>query len=224
MRVLIVEDDQSVAKGISYRLQDRGHAIDLLHDGADADEYLRGDDNDVIILDITLPRLDGVSVLRNMRARGDERPVLLLTAHTETRDRVRGLDAGADDYLTKPFEMDELEARLRALSRRKAREIRQVARFGPLTMDIDARQVSCGDAALDLPRREVTLLEALLTVDGRTVSKASLIGSVYGTGADVDESAVEVLVSRLRKRLKPVGVDIRARRGLGYHLEEIDAP
>ena len=116
MRIAIVEDNINVAKGIAYRLQDRGHATDILHDGIAADAFLRTDGNDLIVLDINLPNLDGVSILRNMRARGDKRPVLLLTANNDTSNLVAGLDAGADDYLTKPFEMEVLEARLRALA------------------------------------------------------------------------------------------------------------
>lgn len=220
MRILIVEDDLSVAKGISYRLQDRGHTTDVLHDGTDADSYLRGDENDVVVLDITLPGLDGLRVLRNMRQRGDTRPVLLLTALSDTHDRVAGLDAGADDYLVKPFEMDELEARLRALSRRKDKTIRLEQRFGPLVMDLEARQLFHDGTALDLPRLEAMAIEVLMLAEGRIVPKSRLIESLYGTGADVEESAAEVLISRLRKRIRRYGVDIRAQRGLGYHLVE----
>ncbi|WP_299694671.1 response regulator transcription factor [uncultured Tateyamaria sp.] len=219
MRIAIVEDNESVAKGIAYRLEDRGHATDLIHDGADADTFLQSDANDLVVLDINLPHLDGLSVLRNLRARGDARPVLLLTAQGDVEARVIGLDAGADDYLTKPFDMDELEARIRALLRRRAQDIETTLTFGPLRLDIQSRSVNSGDGPLDLPRRELSVIEALMRTDGRVVAKADLIEQVYGTGADVEDSAIEVHVSRLRKRLRAHGVDIRAQRGLGYRLE-----
>ena len=221
VRIAIVEDNLSVAKGIAYRLEDRGHATDLIHDGADADAFLQGDSNDLVILDVNLPRLDGLSVLRNLRARGDVRPVLLLTARADVEARVAGLDAGADDYLTKPFDMDELEARLRALSRRRAQPIETGHRFGPMAFDTQSRSLTAGDAVLDVPRRELAVADALMAAQGRVLAKATLIERVYGTGADVEDSAIEVHVSRLRKRLRPFGVDIRAQRGLGYRLEEV---
>ncbi len=218
MRIVLVEDNQSLAQGITYRLQDLGHAVDLVSDGLAADEFLRGGGGDMVILDINLPRVDGLTLLRDMRARGDGRPVILLTARAETHDRVEGLDAGADDYLVKPFAMAELEARLRALTRRRAHDHRPLLRLGPLALDLAGRQVSIGGTPQELPRREVAVLESLMLAEGRTVSKADLLDHVYGTGADVDETAIEVHVSRLRKRLKPHGISIRVRRGMGYAI------
>ncbi|MFZ5964273.1 response regulator transcription factor [Thalassococcus sp. BH17M4-6] len=222
MRIAIIEDNESVAKGIAYRLQDRGHATDLIHDGIAADDFLRGDGNDLIILDINLPGLDGLGVLRNLRARGDQRPVLLLTANAEVTARVQGLDAGADDYLPKPFDMDELEARLRALLRRQGQDIRTRRDFGPLSFDTQSRQLFIDGTAQDLPRREVSVLELLIAAPDRVVPKADLHEHVYGTGSDHDDTAIEAHVSRLRKRLKPGGVDIRAQRGLGYRMVLVD--
>ncbi|MBY6200211.1 response regulator transcription factor [Maritalea mobilis] len=218
MRIVLIEDNQSLAKGITYRLQDLGHAIDVLSDGLAADEFLRGGGGELVILDINLPRMDGLSILRAMRARGDGRPVLLLTARSETHDRVEGLDAGADDYLVKPFAMAELEARVRALSRRLDRNHRPALRLGPLSLDLDGRQVAIAGEIHALPRREISVLESLLLAEGRIVPKHDLLDHVYGTGADVEESAIEVHISRLRKRLKPHGVTIRVRRGLGYAI------
>jgi DNA-binding response OmpR family regulator len=218
MRIVLVEDNQSLAQGITYRLQDLGHAVDLISDGLAADEFLRGGGGDMVILDINLPRLDGLTLLKDMRARGDGRPVLLLTARAETHDRVEGLDAGADDYLVKPFAMAELEARLRALTRRRAHDHRPTLRLGPLALDLAGRQVTLDATPQDLPRREVAVLESLMLAEGRIVSKADLLDHVYGTGADVDESAIEVHVSRLRKRLRPHGLSIRVRRGMGYAI------
>lgn len=218
MRIAIIEDNESVARGIAYRLADRGHASDIVQDGLQADEFLRGDGNEIIILDIDLPGLDGVSVLRNLRRRGDMRPVLLLTAKADTRDRVEGLDAGADDYLVKPFEMDELEARIRALSRRKGTEVRNEFRIGTLVFDLTDRSVTGKGDALDIPRRELAVLEILMRDAGKVVAKEKVLEHLYGMGSDVDASAVEVHVSRLRKRLRGFGVEISTLRGLGYRL------
>lgn len=220
MRIALIEDNASLAKGITYRLQDAGHSVDVFHDGDVADASLKDDGSDLIILDINLPGTDGLTLLKNLRARGDARPVILLTARAATEDRVTGLDAGADDYLIKPFEMAELEARVRALSRRRAVPQRPLQRIGPLSFDAAARQLFDGDKALDIPRREMSVFECLLAADGRLVSKAALLDHAYGTGADVEERVVEVYISRLRNRLKPFGLGIRAQRGLGYQLHE----
>ena len=219
MRIVIVEDNFSVAKGIAYRLQDEGHAVDLIHDGAEAELYLKDDGADLVILDIKLPSLGGLEVLAAMRARDDNRPVLMLTAQSELSDKVAGLDAGADDYLSKPFEMDELAARIRALSRRRALEYGAEETIGSLVFDRSARTLSVVGEPLELPRRELAVFECLLERRGRLVSKAQLTDHVYGVGADVEENAVEPHISRLRKRLAPHGVLIKTARGLGYLLE-----
>ncbi len=224
LRIVLVEDNQSLAKGIAYQMQDVGHAVDVLHDGLAADDFLRSDGGDMVILDINLPGLDGLSLLRNMRERGDERPVIMLTARSDTEARVRGLDSGADDYLVKPFEMQELEARVRALARRRPRELRKSLAHGGLTLDLDARQVEIEGTHLPMPRREISILELLLAAQGRTVSKGDLLEHTYGVGADIEESAIEVHVSRLRKRLRPFGFAIAVQRGLGYLLVAGDAP
>lgn len=218
MRIVIVEDSKSLAKGIAYRLQDRGHATDILHDGACADVFLRDDGNDLILLDINLPSMDGLSVLRNLRARGDQRPVLLLTANDDTAQRVAGLDAGADDYLTKPFAMEELEARLRALGRRKGTALRKSLSFGDLVFDVSSWSVIHNNTPMDIPRRECALLEILMSRIGRNVPKSELLDHLYGTGSDVEIAAVEVHISRLRKKLAPIGIEIQVQRGLGYQL------
>ncbi|QFS83034.1 Transcriptional regulatory protein tctD [Roseivivax sp. THAF40] len=219
MRIAIIEDNEALATGIASRLRDRGHAVDLLHDGQAADDFLKVDGADLIVLDINLPGLDGLSVLRALRGRGDGTPVILLTARSETEERVAGLDAGADDYLTKPFEMDELEARLRAMARRKNLVFSARDQLGTLTFDRTSRQLMDGDTSLDVPRKEIATLECLLERRGRIVSKAQLLTHVYGTGADVDDSAIEPHVSRLRRRLEQHGVRIKTARGLGYMLD-----
>jgi two-component system OmpR family response regulator len=220
MRIVIVEDNIGVAKGIAYVLRDAGHAVDLVHDGDAADAFLRDDGADLIILDIDLPGRDGISILRDMRARGDQRPVLMLTAKSEMSDKVIGLDTGADDYLVKPFDMAELSARVRALTRRVQTSQPLHDQIGDLRFDITARQVSGDAGVIDLPRREVAIFEALLAAQGRTLSKQSLLDSVYGTGSSVEEQVIEVYISRLRKRLRPHGVEIRVQRGLGYAMQE----
>ena len=219
MRVVIVEDNESVAKGIAYVLRDAGHAVDLLHDGEDADAFLRDDGGDVIVLDVNLTGMNGIDVLRNMRRRKDERPVLILTAQDTTQERITGLDAGADDYLIKPFEMAELEARIRALARRRNIPVVKPIQVGELEFDLQSRQVSGPDGVLTLSRRELSVFEAMALSQGRTVSKQQLLDAIYGVGADVEEQVVEVYISRLRKRLKPHSIGIKMQRGLGYNLQ-----
>ena len=166
-----------------------------------------------------LPHMDGIEVLRALRRRGDGTPVILLTARSETAERVAGLDAGADDYLTKPFEMDELEARLRAMARRKNLEFAAREPLGPLVFDRAGRQLLQDEQPLDVPRKEIATLECLMERRGRLVSKSQLISHVYGIGSDADDTAIEPHVSRLRKRLDPFGIRIKTARGLGYMLE-----
>ncbi len=219
MRIAIIEDNETLAKAISYRLQDRGHATDVIHDGDDAAAFLAREGADLVVLDVNLPGRSGLEVLSAIRARGESVPVILLTARSDTSDRVAGLDAGADDYLVKPFEMDELEARVRALSRRKDLDYGARESVGGLEFDRATRQVSADGVTQDFPRREVAVLECLLERRGRIVSKAQLTDHVYGVGADVDDTAIEPHVSRLRKRLSAFGVSIKTARGLGYMLE-----
>ncbi len=219
MRIVIVEDNETLANAIAYRLRDRGHAADVLTDGDEAALYLQQEGADLIVLDINLPGQSGLDILKSLRNRGDGVPVILLTARAETSDRVSGLDMGADDYLVKPFEMDELEARIRALSRRKQLDYGARETIGELEFDRVARQVSVNGGVLDIPRREMSVLECLLERRGRIVPKSQLTDHVYGVGADVDDSAVEPHVSRLRKRLQDFGIRIKTARGLGYLLE-----
>lgn len=219
MRIAVVEDNAELAEAIAFRLRDRGHSVDVLNDGDEADRFLDQEGADIVVLDINLPGKDGLAILRGMRRRQDGTPVILLTARSETQERVDGLDAGADDYLTKPFEMDELEARLRALSRRKELEYSAIDKLGSLVFDRTSRQVMDGGTLIEIPRREISTLECLLDRRGRLVSKSQLTAHVYGTGAEVDDTAIEPHVSRLRRRLAPYGVQIKTARGLGYMLD-----
>lgn len=224
MRITLVEDNLSLAKGIKYRLEDAGHAVDMLADGHEAEAYLKSDGADLVILDINLPGIDGLSLLSDMRKRDDMRPVILLTARAETQDRVLGLDAGADDYLIKPFEMAELEARVRALLRRRAVPAQTLVRIGSLNFDTGARQLFSDTTEITLPRREMSVFECLASAEGRIVSKTAVLDHVYGVGVDIEDTVVEVYTSRLRRRLKPYGILIKTRRGLGYQLLVEPAP
>ncbi len=223
MRIVLVEDNRSLRKGIAYRLEDDGHTVDVLESGEDAELFLKHEDCDLIILDINLPGQSGLDVLASLRARDDPTPVILLTARSRTEDRVIGLDAGADDYLVKPFEMDELAARVRALGRRGDVAPRRVAALGALELDLETFQLKAQTGPLDVPRQELKVLTALVNARGTVVPKSRLLDQVYGVGSETNETVIEVYVSRLRKRLKPHGVRIQVHRGIGYSLA-VDAP
>jgi len=220
MRIALIEDNKSLARGIGNALRDQGHAVDHLEDGDLGDLFLARETVDVAIVDVNLPRLSGIDLVRRMRARNDATPVLMLTAMGKTSDRVRGLDAGADDYLVKPFEMAELFARLRALSRRRSPVAPMQETIGTLTYDRQQRNVHANGHPLDLPRRELALFELLLAQRGRLLTKDQIGNALYGAGAEVDTNAVELLISRLRRKLDGTGAVIRTARGLGYMLDE----
>ncbi len=219
LRILIVEDDAVLADGISSALRKYGYVIDCLADGAHADQALGIESYDLAILDLGLPRMDGFQVLQRLRARKEKMPVLILTARDELADRVKGLDLGADDYVIKPFELVELEARVRALIRRSAGEASPVLEIGSLSLDLAARRVLLEGKALDLTAREFAVLETLMSRSGRVVSKEQL-NEHLGPGAeDLAENAIEVYVSRLRRKIDGSRVNIRTVRGFGYLLE-----
>ncbi len=220
MRIVLVEDNERLAKGIENALRDQGHAVDWLSDGADASQFVQSEGADVAIIDVNLPNVSGFEIVRALRKRGSTIPVIMLTARTELKDRVEGLDSGADDYLVKPFEMAELSARIRALSRRKSDIQTRVQKVGDMLFDRMARTVIGPDGSVDLPRRELALFECLLNHRGRVVSKDLISNTLYGVGADVDANAVELLVSRLRRKLTGTGARIRTARGLGYLLDD----
>lgn len=220
MRIAIIEDNETLANAIAYRLRDRGHAVDVIHDGDLGMQFLDQEGADLIILDVNLPGANGLEILKKFRSRGNSAPVILLTARSETSDRVEGLDSGADDYLVKPFEMDELEARIRALSRRKNLDYGEQEVIGKLAYNRNSREILADGKALDIPRRELAVFECLLERRGRIVGKSNLVDFVYGVGSDVDESSIEPHVSRLRGRLSGYAVGIKTARGLGYMLEE----
>jgi two-component system OmpR family response regulator len=219
MRILVVEDDTILADGLAHSLRSLGHAVDCMATGADADRALSAEDYDFVILDIELPVLDGFEVLRRLRRRKATVPVLVLTARDSTHDRIHGLDIGADDYLTKPFEMGELEARIRALVRRARGIAENEISLGRLVLDLKGRRALVDGGALELSARELGVLEILAARAGRVVSKDALMTSLYEWDKDVSPNAIEIYVHRLRKKLTASGVTIRTIRGLGYLLE-----
>ena len=218
MRIVVVEDNQSLRKGIAYRLEDDGHSVDVIGDGDEAAAFLAQETSDMLILDINLPGQSGLEILKGLRSRGDPRPVILLTARSATQDRVAGLDAGADDYLVKPFAMDELAARVRALARRKNVAPRRHIALGRLRLELEPLQRVADAGPVDIPRRELTVLAALADAAGAPLSKEQLLDAVYGTGSETDEKVIEVYISRLRKRLRQFDIHIRVQRGIGYTL------
>jgi DNA-binding response OmpR family regulator len=220
MRILIAEDDPVLADGLLKSLRRNDYAVDVAHDGQQADHMLAVQEYELLILDLGLPRLDGFEVLRRLRKRGRATPVLILTARDAVADRVKGLDLGADDYLTKPFDLPELEARVRALIRRGQSGGSSVLSHGPLSLDLAGRRATLDGVAIDLSARELGVLEVLMLRSGRVVNKEQLTSQLYGQDEEVGINAIEVYVHRLRKKLEPAGVVIRTIRGLGYLLEK----
>jgi len=220
LRILVVEDDVRLSRTLVAALAEHGHAVDTFACGDVADAALRAERFDLVILDLALPELDGLSVLRRMRARGDDAAVLVLTARTSLDDRVTGLDLGADDYMGKPFELPEFEARVRAVLRRRAGIHRSRFAAGNLIFDMAARTVEIDGARVDIPRRELDILEALICRTGRVVSKSDLVAAIARFDDELSPKAVELYVSRLRKRLRDAPVSIRCLRGIGYIFEE----
>ncbi len=219
MRILVVEDNPELAATLEHLLRADGHAVDIATDGEGADAVLSAETFDLAVLDLGLPGLDGLEVLKRLRRRRDDTAVLVLTARGALDDRVRGLDLGADDYLTKPFDIAEFEARVRALLRRRVGAQGGMVAVGPLTFDVASRRATLHGVVLDLPRRELDLLEALVVRGERVVTKRELADSVSSFGDPLTESAVELYMSRLRRKLEPAGIRIRSLRGLGYVLE-----
>ncbi|MFM9967720.1 MAG: response regulator transcription factor [Burkholderiales bacterium] len=218
MRILIAEDDMQLAEGLAQSLREGGHAVDWVGDGQAADSALRATPFDLLILDLALPHIDGFEVLKRLRARQGKTLVLILSAEDEIDARIRGLDLGADDYLTKPFALGELEARVRALARRaNAGEVR--ARCGTLSLDRAGQRVLDGERSLDLTRNEYMVLAVLIERAGKVVSKSNLFEQIYDWEAEADLSAIEVFVSRIRKKIDNSNARIRTVRGLGYLLE-----
>lgn len=220
MRILIAEDDPALAGGVQHALRHAGYAVDCVRDGLEADSALQGSEFDLLILDIGLPKKSGLEVLKTLRSRNSLLPVLILTALDGVHNCVRGLDHGADDYIAKPFDLAELEARVRALTRRGMAGSPPLLQHGELTFDQIGRAARLRGELVDLSARELGLLEVLLRRSGRLVSKNQLVEHLCEWGEEVSSNAIEVYVHRLRRKLEPGGVRILTVRGLGYSLEK----
>jgi DNA-binding response OmpR family regulator len=218
MRLLLVEDNQELSRWLSELLHKEGFTVDCVHDAETANVLLAGEQYDAMLLDLKLPQASGQSVLRRLRRQGNHTPVLVLTASDSLDMKVDCLEMGADDYLVKPFEMRELNARIRALLRRRGGGASPQLSCADLAYDTNTRQFSLDGAALTLPLREHSLLEALLLNQGKTMSKASLMQSVFGLDAEASEDAIEIYVHRLRRKLDASQASIVTLRGLGYLL------
>jgi two-component system OmpR family response regulator len=220
MRVLIAEDDAAIAAGVAAALRHGGHAVDVVEDGARADSALHDIPYDLLVLDLGLPKLDGSEVLERLRRRGGEIPVLVITAREGLRERVRVLDLGADDYLVKPFALDEFKARVRALLRRVASKGTPELKLGRLRVDLPGRRAWIDEAPLELTAREFGVLAALAARVGRLTSRAQLVESLCSWDQELTDNGLDIAVHRLRRKLRGCGTGVRTIRGLGYMLEE----
>lgn len=218
MRILLVEDDEHLGDGLCNGLIQYDYVVDWIKDGATADQALKCENFDLVVLDLSLPKLSGIQVLQNLRSRGQTMPVLILTAHESVEDRVKGLDCGADDYLTKPFDLDELCARLRALQRRFSSRAEPMLTHGDIVLDPAAHAVTVAGEPMNVSRREFALLHKLLENAGKVLSREHLTQSLYGWGEDVDSNALEVHVHNLRKKFGQTF--ILTIRGIGYMINK----
>lgn len=221
MKLLFAEDDRDISKAVSTVLRGQNYTVDTVFTGTDAYAYLSGGEYDGVILDIMMPGMDGLEVLRRLRREGNATPVLLLTARGELEDRVAGLDSGADDYLPKPFAISELLARIRAMLRRKGDFTPDILRYGGLGLNRSTFEMEYGDKRVSLVTREFQVFERLMERAGAIITTDSLMEQIWGWDSQVEVSIVWVTVSNLRKKLSHLGapVEIRAVRGVGYRLE-----
>jgi len=219
MRLLLVEDDVMLASGVKLGLCDAGYAVDWVGSAERAEEVLRSESFDAAIIDIGLPKIDGLELTRRLRTRGLGMPVLILTARDALHDRVQGLDLGADDYMVKPFELPELLARLRALLRRSQAATSAVLSFGAFELDSANRQARASGQLIELGPREWTVMEYLMVHAPKPASKEKLLAALTGWDKEITPNAIEVYISRLRGKLEPHGIALRSIRGFGYRLE-----
>ncbi|MES9941327.1 MAG: response regulator transcription factor [Candidatus Thiodiazotropha sp. 6PLUC2] len=218
MRILLAEDDQYLGEGLSLGLRQLGHTVDWVADGSAAEQALFSENIDALILDLGLPKQDGLAVLKKLRAKGDDLPVLVLTARDTINDRIGGLDMGADDYVVKPFDLMEVDARLRAICRRREGRSAPVITFADITLDPASRSLVKNGEEIQLGASEFAILESLLTHQGRIMSRQALEESLYGWDEGVESNAIEVYIHHLRKKL---GKDlIKTIRGVGYMIQK----
>lgn len=225
MKILVVEDEKKLAGFVQRALSEEGHAVEVCHDGKEGESLALSGDHDVVLLDLNLPNRDGMSILREMRGDGLTTPVLILTARDTVKDRVEGLDEGADDYLTKPFSLSELQARIRALLRRgSTRAITELV-FADLSVDLVGRSVTRGERKIDLTPREFSLLEYLLRNADRVVTRSAIAEHVWNFNFEWNSNVVDVYINALRKKLESGGEArlIQTVRGVGYTLRSADA-
>lgn len=222
MRILVIEDTEDLGRALRQHLGAAGHAVDWARSGTGAEDFLEAQDYDAVLLDIGLPGLSGTDVLRRLRARRDATPVLVMTARSSIEDKLAHFDLGADDYLLKPFDLRELDARLNALLRRLAGAAGSVVQFGNLTFDGGAKRVTVDGRPIELGRREYRLLEYFVSTRGRIASKEQIFDRLFSLEADVGLNAIELYVSRLRRKLEGSRMTIRTIRGLGYVAEVQD--
>lgn len=224
MNILVVEDERNLADAICRILEDEGYNAEAAYDGKAGLAYAESGMYDAAILDVMLPAMDGFEIVRELRRAGSELPVMMLTAKTSTADKVEGLDCGADDYMTKPFEAPELLARVRALTRRKGEMVIDTLTFGDLTLDLSSHDLACGEQRVHLSKREFDVLQMLMKGTNRIVSKQDLLTRVWGADADASENSVEAYVSFLRKKIRHLKskVEITTLRMLGYRLEVME--
>ncbi len=217
--MLVVEDNPALADGVGRVMRDAGHNVDLAVDGEAAMSALAAGKFDLVLLDLSLPDIDGLDVLRMIRGRNLDTAVIVLTARGALDERVRGLDLGADDYVTKPFEVSELEARVRVALRRLAGQRSNVITLGRVAFDVNGRRATLDGRQIEFPKRELNVFELLATRAGKVVSKQQLRDSLAAFDDDISDNAIEQYVSRVRKRIEPTGLRILTARGLGYTLE-----
>lgn len=220
MRILVVEDNAELAQWLARTLRKEKYTVDCLDNGADADFVLKSEKYNLVILDLALPKLDGKEVLRRLRARQDPTPVLVLTANNTIQSRVSELDQGADDYMAKPFEIEELEARIRMLMRRSSGQASPLIACGDLSYDTNTREFQIAQQPLALTPRERAVLEMLVCKAGTTVTKQALAQSLFSLNEEASTDAIEIYVHRLRKKLEPSSAEIMTLRGLGYLLRQ----
>ena len=221
MKILIVEDEKQLCEALVALLKDNGYSADAVYDGQDGLDYALAGVYDVIVLDIMLPIMDGLAVLKKLREAGSSVPVLLLTAKGDARDKINGLDSGADDYLTKPFIAGELLARIRVLTRRRGEYVGDTLCFGSCTLDKNTHELSCAGNSLKLGRKEYETLEMLMGNPGQIIPKERFIEKIWGYDSEAEYNNIEVYVSFLRKKLLALHADItvKAVRSVGYKLE-----
>ncbi len=223
MRILLAEDERSLSRAIVALLEKNNYSVDAVYDGDEMLSYIEAGNYDAVILDVMMPRRDGISALKEMRARGHRIPVLILSAKAEVDDKVLGLDSGANDYLTKPFSVKELLARLRAMTRSGESQVDSTLRFGELTLDLATYELSSIGGSFKLANKEFQMMEMLMRNPGHLISTERFMEKIWGYDSDAEINVVWVYISYLRKKLLNTGanVEIRAHRNSGYSLEMV---